>query len=69
MNIDFGFGYDFSLIQDRFKNIHSKHYWPLCPQCKKFLFHILIYGKKMMKYLLILNAFIVKKLKKKIIFK
>ena len=37
MNIDFGFGYDFSLIQDRFKNIHSKHYWPLCPQCKKFI--------------------------------
>ena len=37
MNTDFGFGYDFSLIQDRFKNIHSKHYWPLCPQCKKFI--------------------------------
>ena len=37
MNTDFGFCYDFSLIQDRFKNIHSKHYWPLCPQCKKFI--------------------------------
>ena len=37
MNQDFFLGYNFDLIKDRFKNIHSKHYWPLCPQCKKFI--------------------------------
>ena len=37
MNQDFFLGYNFDLIKDRFKNIHSKHYWPLCPQCRKFI--------------------------------
>ena len=29
--------YQFDILIDRFKYIHSKHYWPLCPECKKFI--------------------------------
>ena len=29
--------YQFDSLIKRFKDIHSKHYWPLCPECKKFI--------------------------------
>ena len=29
--------FQFDLLIGRFKDIHSKHYWPLCPECKKFI--------------------------------
>ena len=45
------YNYNFEFLIDRFKNIHSKHYWPLCPECKKFIPYFNIWEKNNKQYL------------------